>query len=371
MFLLLYIRLMKVIFHMVENVFYPKNYGFLGVTGNNSPPGPFAAKKIAQSDEDVGLFSASNKYTQNDSVSEYSQVKDIMRREKEREYAKILIKPEYNHSKPMPKKSEEEGLVTSCALKTFSPYRRIASIPNEINQGQILTALGAATVAGVNLPEDLRDVKNSVNQIKAFFKGEKYVGKYDYKTLQHPFSFFRGTLLHRFVNPARYKNPRHQEIAKKILESDTTLAQTGFGKWLIKLFGSERTDSINTEIKAIGYTEAKPKFVRARVYEGTKFGVLTAHACERTTKWGLVITALLEAPQIIKGFCHGDDILEKSENGTIQVLKSAMNVVLTTIGMSYIGAMGNKYGPLFSLAGMAVGAVIVGYGSRKIQESNG
>lgn len=333
---------MKVIFQMVENVFLPKNYGFLGITGNNSPLMPFTAKKSAQSDDDVGVISASNKYTQNDSVLEYGQVKNIMRKEK------------------------EEDIVTSCALKTFSPYRRVASIPNEINQGQILTALGAAAYAGVNLPEDIRDVKNGIEQIKAFFKGEKYVGKYDFTKYQHPFSFFRGTLLHRFVDPNTSKNP---ELAQKIFDSDITLAQTEFGKKIINIFGAKKTKQIKTEIHSIGSTKENPVFVKANVYEGTKFGILTAHAMERTTKWGLAVTALLETPQIIKELCHGDDIFEKGENGTKQVFKSAMNVALTTAGIGYIGAIGNKYGPLFSLAGMAAGAVIGGYGSRKIQDS--
>lgn len=361
---------MKVKFGMVDNVFYQKYYG-LGIMGNNNPSVSFSGEKTVQP-EDVSLFSASNKYTQNDSVSEYGQVRDIIRKEKERGNAEypsppvnIFAQNKYNNSEPKPKKAEEEYLVTSCALKTFSPYRRAASIPNEISQGQFATAAGVAAVTAVNFPEDLRDVKNGIEQIKAFFKGEKYIGKYDFKTLQHPFSFFRGTLLHRFADPGKSKNP---ELAQKLFDSDKTMAQTKFGKEIINIFGAKKIKQVRTEIHSIGSTKENPRFVKANVYDGSKFGILTAHALERTTKWGLAITALLEAPQIIKELCHGDNIGEKGENGTKQVFKSAMNVALTTAGIGYMGAIGNKYGPLFSLAGMAAGAVIGGYGSRKIQD---
>lgn len=251
------------------------------------------------------------------------------------------------------------------SFEALPQYRRIASIPDKIKAGNTTTALGLASLALINLPEDCRDVVSASKQIKSFFTGVKFEPKYDYTKYQHPFSFFRGTFLHNFADPNKSKKP---ELAQKILDSDKTLAQTKFGKKIINIFGAEKTGSIRTKIHAINSAKENPIFVRANIYEGTKFGKLTAHAMERTTKWGLVAIALLETPQIAKEFCHGDSISEKAKNGAKQVLKSGMNVALTSAGIGYMGAIGQKLGPFGSLVGMGAGAIIGGYGSRKLQD---
>ena len=58
-------------------------------------------------------------------------------------------------------KRENTGLF--CALESIPPVRRTLDIPDKIEHGEITSALGMASLALINLPEDFRDVKNAVN----------------------------------------------------------------------------------------------------------------------------------------------------------------------------------------------------------------
>lgn len=247
------------------------------------------------------------------------------------------------------------------ALEAVPTFRRTLSIPDKIEHGETATALGMASLALINLPEDISDIKGAINQLKGA------APKYDYTKCQHPFSFFRGTMLKDFANPNKSNNPK---LAQKILNSDKSLAQTNFGIKFLNRIGVGIDDIVETKIHSIGSTKENPLFVSANVYNGSKLGKLTAHAMERTTKWGLVATALLETPRIAKAFCKGDGIFEKGENGSKQVVKSAINVASITAGIGYIGAIGhNKFGAIGSLVGMGAGAILGGYVSKKIQDA--
>ncbi|MEI8128386.1 MAG: hypothetical protein WCG95_02100, partial [bacterium] len=86
-------------------------------------------------------------------------------------------------------KGKSEDVSLFCALETIPPVRRAISIPDKIEHGEITSALGMASLALINLPEDLRDIKSALDQ----FKGVE--AKYKYKEYQHDFSFFRGTAI--------------------------------------------------------------------------------------------------------------------------------------------------------------------------------
>ena len=79
--------------------------------------------------------------------------------------------------------------------------------------------------------------------------------------------------------------------------------------------------------------------------------------------------ALLKSPKIIKEFTNGDSIREKAKNGTKQILRAGIDVATITAGIGYIGAIGmQKMGPIGSIAGMGLGAVIGNKISNKAQE---
>lgn len=252
------------------------------------------------------------------------------------------------------------------AFAAIPQMRRIESVGDKLDNNQLTSALGMASLALINFPEDCRDLKSAAKQIKSAITREKFEPSYDYKKYQHPFSFFRGTVLKNFANPNVYKHP---EFANKLLKSDKTLTQTAFGKKILDFLGVKKVDQIETKIKSIKHTEVTPAFVNARIYGGNAFGKLTARALERCTVWGLGAMALLEIPQIISSFGEGDSALDKAENGAKQILKSGITVATVTAGIGYMGAIGSKYGgSAGSLIGMGIGAAIGGYGSKKLQE---
>ena len=248
------------------------------------------------------------------------------------------------------------------ALESLPPARRLSSLPEKIKNGDYAPAVGLASLAILNLPEDLSDIKSSYEQLTQ----KSYTPKYDYKQVQHPFSFFRGTLLHKFVDPNTTKHP---ELTKKLLKADKTLVNTNWGKKILNFLGTNPTGLVETKIKDIGHTEAKPKFVNAKIYESKNlFGDLTARAMTRTTKLGVLALAAFETPKIFKALNQGDGLGEQAENGVKQTLKSGINLASITAGIAYGGAIGaKKIGTTGSLIGMAAGAIFGSFTSKKLQ----
>ena len=245
-------------------------------------------------------------------------------------------------------KSKSEDVGIFCALETIPPVRRAIDIPDKIQHGEITSALGMASLALINLPEDMRDINSALEQ----FRGVK--AKYDYKDYQHSFSFFRGTAIEKWL----HKNvDAGKKWANWLYRNDKTLADTILGKKLLKLVkakvskdkvSAKRTDFVGIEEFAFKY-------------EGSKFAQLTGRALRRTTKLGVLALALLEAPKIINSISKGETIE--------QTAKSAVNVASITAGISYGGAIGAKHGgAIGSLIGMGFGAVLGSKLSEKMQE---
>ena len=113
------------------------------------------------------------------------------------DYSEAKIRVEKITNQPQ---TTSQDSVFVYALESLPPVRRIASLPDKIQNNDYIPALGLASLALINLPEDVRDIKSAGEQISTFLKGGKYQGGYDYKNYQHDFSFFRGTILERFVD---------------------------------------------------------------------------------------------------------------------------------------------------------------------------
>lgn len=262
----------------------------------------------------------------------------------------------------------------SYAMEAVPTFRRLSSVSDKINDGNTYdtaSALGMAGLAFINLPEDLRDTIGAAKQVKALITGKEFKAAYDYKNYQHPFSFFRGTLLHNAVHPEKTKIPK---IADKLLEMDKTLADTKFGNIMMDLMKVEENDIIQTTIKDVDFTESNPTFLNAVKFKGegklAKFGELTARAMKRTTILGLVALSALELPKIIEKFNTGETVGEKAENGAKQILKAGINVASITAGIGYLGALGaKKFGSTGSIVGMGLGAILGSFVSQKIQNS--
>ena len=230
------------------------------------------------------------------------------------------------------------------ALEVVPTFRRVASLPDKLGNGDTTTALGMASLALINLPEDLRDVGGALNQLT----GAK--PKYDHKEFQHDFSFFRGTAIEKWLH-------KHVDMDKKwanwLYDNDKTLADTTFGEKINKIVNAEEKGLIKTSI-----TDYSGNSAFAFAYKGTRFGQLTARALRRTTLFGVCAMGLLELPKIIK-----------SDEKAKQTAKSAVNLMSITAGIGYGGAFGFKHaGNIGSLVGMGFGAVLGSKLSNRAQD---
>ena len=221
----------------------------------------------------------------------------------------------------------------------------------EVKDNDYLCAKTLAALAILNGPTDLDDIVSAWRQISSGFK-EKMPDGYDPKKAQHPFSFFRGTILHEFLNPNSEKCI-NKNLAIKILDNDICLTDTKFGAWILKKLGVEEIGRIQTNIKDMIYTEKNHFWVEAKIYKSkTKFGDLTARALSRTPKIAVGVLAGLEGIHAIYNILDGAD--PKKE-----LAKAAIEVTGTILGMGYLGAIGYKYfATCGSLIGMGLGGLL-------------
>ncbi len=91
-------------------------------------------------------------------------------------------------------------------------------MPDKLDNKDYIGTAGALAVAGMLLPEDLRDTRDGARQVihkilpesiqekiqkrfpKFFDNFIDYAPKYNHKEFQTPFSFIRGSFLEKFVN---------------------------------------------------------------------------------------------------------------------------------------------------------------------------
>ena len=235
----------------------------------------------------------------------------------------------------------ESGLV--YALEALPPIRRIVSLPDKIGNGDVASAVGLAGLALINLPEDVRDIKGAIKQLK----GE--APKYNHKEFQHNFSFFRGTAVEKWLNG---QVDAGKKWAVFLRENDRTLADTKLGKKIMDAVKCKDVDIIETSIQ-----DYKKTNINAVKHSGSEFAQLTGRALRRTTLLGVGAIVLLELPKIIK-----------SDETIKQTAKSAINIASVTAGIGYGGAIGSKYGGATgSLIGMGFGAILGSKLSEKTQ----
>ena len=229
---------------------------------------------------------------------------------------------------------------------------RLNSFADKMANREYTTALGLGTLAIMNGPEELSDVVSAYQQIKG-----KYQRPYNNKIAQHPFSFFRGTILNDYVNPNSSKCI-NKKVANWLLKGDKTLMQTKLGTRISKLFDIN-VEEIPTNIPDILNTEKTPRYLGAKQFKTTsKFGELTARALTRTPILSVAALGGIEASHIAYA-------VEQGENLVKEIGKSGITLGTTLLASGYLGAIGAKYaGPCGSLIGVGLGSVI-GYKTSK------
>ncbi len=226
-----------------------------------------------------------------------------------------------------------------------------SNLDKKILNNDHICAKAMSTIAILNGPTNMSDVFSAYKQIKSKFK-DKMPDGYDPKIAQHPASFFRGTILHEYLNPNSEKCI-DKKLAKYIVKNDVSLRDTKLGKWVLNKLQIEEIDKIDSSIKSLYHTQEKPNCVKANIYKSKNlFGDLTARALTRTSKYGTYVLGGIGALHIAHQVADGENIFKETA-------KTALQVGATLVGVGYLGAIGYKhFGTLGSLTGIATGTGI-------------
>ncbi|MDD3012636.1 MAG: hypothetical protein PHC34_02910 [Candidatus Gastranaerophilales bacterium] len=250
------------------------------------------------------------------------------------------------------------------ALSPIIPFRRISSMPDNIENGDYERAAGLVAVAGIMLPEDLRDMKDAWEQAV-----HNKLPNYDYKNCQAPFRFIRGTYAEAPVNKmGKYGYILH--------EFDKSFAETQLGEKLRKLLGVSFGKPEMTGRKVPQVINIDNKYVVEEIpviankLRGTFLSKLIYRAIQRTTVIGAIILSTLWIPSIIKAFNKPEEMKDKLTNAGKQTLKASINVVSVLSGIGILGALGNiRYKYVGSVIGMGIGSIVGSFIANKVNKN--
>lgn len=246
---------------------------------------------------------------------------------------------------------QKDDSKNSPVFEAVPVYGRINTLPQKLEQKDYAPAMGIVSLAVLNGPEEISDVFSAYNQIrKGFPKPVTFHSGYDNKKAQHPFSFFRGTILHEYMNPLSPKCP-HPKLAAWLIKQDKTLWDTKVGNWIQEKLGI-KTGKIKTTIPDIENSKNNKQMVYARVFKTSNpFADITARALTRTSTLGALALGGIEAAHVVHEVKNG-------KNFFVEAGKSAVTLGTTLGATGVLGAIGAKYlGPTGSLVGMGLGAV--------------
>ena len=249
------------------------------------------------------------------------------------------------------KNSISGGSSSNVIFEGLPMYGRIYSIPDKMEKKDYTPAMGMISLAVLNGPEDLRDVFSAYKQIKNKFpKPVTFHSGYDNKIAQHPFSFFRGTILNDYLNPSSKECP-NPKAAAWLIKQDKTLWDTKLGEWFKKKFNIETALDV-TNIEQIDSTPTHKRLVPAKVFKCSNlFKDITARAMTRTPVLGVAAMGGIEAAHVAHEVKNGKNFFEESG-------KSLLTLGTTLAATGILGAIGAKHlGPTGSLAGIGLGAI--------------
>lgn len=250
------------------------------------------------------------------------------------------------------KNSISGGSSSNVIFEGLPMYGRIYSIPDKMEKKDYTPAMGMISLAVLNGPEDLRDVFSAYKQIKNKFpKPVTFHSGYDNKIAQHPFSFFRGTILNDYLNPSAKECP-NPKAAAWLIKQDKTLWDTKLGNWVQKKLKIKVGDT-STRIERIDYTIKNKKFIKAKVFKtNNPFKDILARAMTRTPVLGVAAMGAIETAHIAHEVKNGKNFFEEAG-------KSAVTLATTLGATGILGAIGAKHlGPTGSLLGIGTGAII-------------
>lgn len=243
------------------------------------------------------------------------------------------------------------GVDSTHNFKAGSPPWWSGSVGEEVEEKDYLAARVLTSMAILNGPTDLDDIFSAIKQIKSGFKETQPDG-YDPKLAQHPFSFLRGTVLHKYLNPNSDKC-LDKKLAKKVINADVSLEETELGAQILKMINVKDDGEYISNIDSIYHSDKHPDKVFAKSFKSKNaFGDLTARALCRTSKLGVFALGGIGAIQAAHEINEG-------ENAFKEIAKRVLQVILTIVSVGYLGAIGyKKLSAVGSLAGMGIGSFI-------------
>ncbi len=244
------------------------------------------------------------------------------------------------------------------AAGVIPTFRRLAFVPDRVEEGNIEGAAAQAAIAGVNIFGDMREVELAVKEGINIFKTGNLPSIKDYKG-QHAMKLLEGTVAEGLFE----KIP----LLKRINEYDKALYSTGFGTFLQRTLGlsvdREKTNFIYRSPTKIPFInkEIKPlnPFITTYNFKGNYFQELAGRALYRISRLGLITSAALEIPALIKSITHTEgNFLDKAKAFGKQLIKSTGNVVFITAGIAIAGAILAPSSLILGLVGMAAGSAV-------------
>ena len=244
------------------------------------------------------------------------------------------------------KAEERNKILSNAVLETVPVFGKTPEITERVKSKDYPGATIVASQLALDFPNLIDDAVDAVDQLDKTIKtkicgdGYKYMYKkaYDFKKAQHPFSYFRGTLLQDYVNPYSSKCP-NPKLGDWLLDKDITVWDTKLGKQFGKVFKIKES-KIRTSIKDTRSTDYNKVNVRARVFDSpSKFGKFTARAMTRTPVIGLAVSAAING--------------EKPDKA---IVKGALRFTSGTAITAICGTVGSFLRPVGSLVGLGIGA---------------
>jgi hypothetical protein len=157
---------------------------------------------------------------------------------------------------------------------------------------------------------------------------------------------------------------------------DIPLESTKFGKYLEKVF-KFTVNKLDTEgtkrfvpkviLDKLGKSVIRNVEIFAFKIEGKSLAKTLGRVLLRIPVISVLALSLLELPAIIKKIKNENGAKNKVKEGSIQIIKSSINVSSILTGIGLIGALFARKGPAFSLLGMGVGSIVGAYTSKFAQ----
>jgi len=245
-------------------------------------------------------------------------------------------------------------------LNVLSPvptFRRVNSLPDELESNNKSRAFGLATLAAANIPGDMRELGLAIREGKDRLAGNPFV----YRG-QHSSAFLKNTFLKESqLNKLFQKAPWLEKL-------DKSLSETKSGKFLAKTLGVKVAPLSEGGMGAIDGLASDKSYIRTFKFTGNSFQKVAGRTLLRIPVLGLVLSSLFEVPALIKSTQTEGSVKNKAKSFAKQLGKSVSHIALVNGSIAVAGALLFPHGYIAALGAMAIGSFIGLAASKKLSQ---